>query len=101
MLLESTEDRHQFGVDLREVTLQCIEILGVSYTRNDVFALGIHQKVAVGLVFTCCCVTCETNSGSGVAVTIAKHHGLNVDSGAKFVTDLLANAISDCSRSIP
>src|SRR5207248_9038975 len=82
VLLESSEDREQFLVDLREVPLHRVEVFGVADTGHDVLALGVDQEVAVGLVLPRGGVAGETDAGAAVVVPVAEDHRLHVDGGA-------------------
>ena len=64
----------------------------VANARNDVFALGVHQVVAVELLLAVGGVARERDArGRGVAL-VAEHHGLHVDGGAR------SSAILFCLR---
>ena len=101
MRLEAGEDRQQLLVDLRELGLERVEIFGVADTGHDVFALSVHEEVAVGMVVAGRRISGESDTGARVVVTVAEHHRLDVDSGAEIVRDLLANAVRDGTRTVP
>ena len=101
VVLEPAEDGEQFLVQLREVVREGVEIFGVANARHHVFALRVHQEVAVGLALAGGRVAREPDPGSRVVVAVAEHHRLHVDGGAEIVADALAVAIGDGARAVP
>ena len=99
--LETGEDLQEFGVDLRELRGERVEVLGVANTRDHVFALRVHEEVAVRNVLTGGGVAREADTRARVVVAVAEDHGLNVDGGAEVVRDLLADAVGDGACSVP
>ena len=63
----------------RKLLLQRIEVFRIANTCYNVFSLSINEKVSVRLGISCCSIAGEADSGSGIIVSVAKHHGLNID----------------------
>ncbi len=70
-------------------------------TGNHIFALGVDQIFAVVSVFAGGRVTGEANAGGAVIAHVAKHHGLNVDSRAPMVGQLVQFTIRAGARVHP
>ena len=101
MALEALKNHHQFGVGLWKLAPHRVEVFGVANARNNVFALGVDEKVTVRLVLARGRVTSEPDACTRVAVAVTEHHCLNVDRSAEIVADLFAHAVSDRACSIP
>ncbi len=99
--LEPVEDLDQVPVDRREVQLHVVEVLGVADAGHDIFALGVDQEVAVGLVLARGSVAGEAHAGAGVVVAVTEHHGLHRDRGAQVVADPLACAVGNGASTVP
>ena len=101
MALEALKNHNQFGVGLWKLAPHRVEVFGVTNARDNVFALGVDEKVTVRLVLARGRVTSEPDARTRVAVSVAEHHCLNVDRGAEIVADLFAHAVSNCAGSVP
>ena len=99
--LETSKDRQQLAVNLREVQLHVIERLGVANAGDDVFALRVDQKVAVGLIFASGGVAGEADAGAAVVVAVAEYHRLHVDGCSQIVADAFAHSVRDCTGTVP
>ncbi len=99
--LEAGEDVEQLAVDLREVPLQRVEVLGVADAGDDVLALSVDEEVAVRLVLTGRGIAGEPHSGAGVVVAVAEHHRLHVDGRAEVVGDAFPHPVGDRPWAVP
>ncbi len=68
---------------------------------HDVFALGVHQVLAVELVLAAARVAGKGDAGGGVVAHVAEHHGLDGDRRAPFIGDFFDAAVLDRALSAP
>ena len=68
---------------------------------DDVFALGVHQIVAVEFLFPVCGVTGKGNARCGGLALVAEDHRLHVHGGAEIVGDLVLLAVQRCAWIVP
>ena len=72
-----------------------------AHAGHDVFALRVHQVLAVDLVLAGGGVAGEGHAGAAVIAHVAEDHRLDVDGGAQVVGDLLAVAVDDGALVVP
>ena len=68
---------------------------------HDVFALGVHQPLAVELVVAGGRVAGEGHAGGGGVAHVAEHHRLDVDRGAPLVRNAFDAAVGDGLLAVP
>ena len=73
----------------------------VANARDDVFALGVHQVVAVEFLLAVCGVAGKRNAGSGSLALVAEHHALHVNGGTQIVGNLVLLAVEHRARVVP
>ena len=69
--------------------------------RHDVFALGVHEPLAVEFVVAGGRVAREGDAGGRGVAHVAEHHRLDVDRGAPVVRDALDPAVGDGLFAVP
>ena len=96
------------GADLFELVVNagvcCFELVDFqrgSCSCNNVFSLGIHEKLAVEDVFTGGSIAGEGDTCSAIFAHVAEDHGLNVAGGAPVAWNMVQFAVDDGSFVVP
>ena len=97
----------EHALELLAGFLQAVDMLQlgdgarVANARDNVFALGVHQVVAVEFLLAVCGVAGKCNAGSGSLALVAEHHALHVNGGAQIVGNLVLLAVEHRARVVP
>ena len=103
VVLENGEHALEFLASFLQAVdmLQLGDGARVANARDDIFALGVHQVVAVEFLLAVCGVAGERNAGSGSLALVAEHHALHVHGGAQIVGNLVLLAVEHRTRVVP
>jgi len=74
---------------MRHLLLEFADGNGGTDAGNDVFALGVHEELAVEFLFAVGGIAGEADAGAAGLVEIAVDHGLDVDGGSEPVVDMV------------
>ena len=101
VLLEPLGDVQELRVDLRLVPLQLADRHRRAHAGDHVFALRVHQVLAVHPLLAGRDVAGEGNAHPGVLAHVSEDHRLHVDRGAQVVRDLVEVAVIEGALVIP
>jgi len=101
MLFQNGTDAHQLVIHLCVDRTQGFNGLRSTDTGNNVLTLGIHQILAVELVFTGGGVAGECNTGTAGFSHVAEHHALDVDRRPKQAADVIHLSVLDGTIVVP
>ncbi|MPM27061.1 hypothetical protein SDC9_73566 [bioreactor metagenome] len=88
-------------VDLGHFVLQLADGRGSANAGHHVFALGIDEVLAEQSLFAGGGIAGECDARAGVISRVAEDHGLDVDSGAPVIGDLVHTTIDICPGIVP
>ena len=95
MLLEAILRGHQRGVGGGQHGRHVVDMERRADARHHIFALRIHQELAIEATLAGGWITGERDASSGIFAHVAEHHRHDVDAGAKRVRDAVHAAIID------
>ena len=85
----------------REAVTQRGQGQGVADAGHHVLALGVDQEVPVFALGAAGRVAGEADTGSGVVVAVAEHHGLHVDGSAEIMGNAFADPVGHGPGAVP
>jgi len=101
VLLQARHEPGQLRVGLGHHLVELAQLDRRADAGHDVFALGVHQKLAVELLLARAGVAREADARAAVVAHVAEDHGLHVDGGAQQPLDVVQFAIADGARAVP
>ena len=93
MLFKVVRDGDELLVHLGHNVLELVNCLRRTNAGDDVFALRVHQELAVELALTGRGVAGKRNAGARRFAHVAEHHALHVDGGAPRAGDVVHAAV--------
>ena len=99
--LELAEYAHQLLEDPGETVTQRRQGQRVADPGHHVLALGVDQEVAVFPLVAAGRIAGEGDTGSGVVVAVAEHHGLHVDGSAEIMGNAFADPVGHGAGAVP
>ena len=101
VIFQRLRDFNKLIIYFRKRLMQRGDRLRRADTRNDIFALCIHQVFAVQSLFARRRVSRKRDARAAVVAHVAEDHGLNIDGRAPAARDVVQTAIYDGSRVVP
>ena len=101
VLLQPSHKAGQLFVSLWHYIVEFLQFYRRADAGHDVFALGIHQELAVEFLFACARITRKADACAAVITHVAEYHRLNIDGRAQQAGDVVKLAILNSTRRHP
>ena len=101
MALQGVHDLEQLVMGVLVDGLQGGQRQGIANPRDDVFALGIFQIVAIDALVAGCRVTGEGHARARASAQVAEDHRQHIHRSAKILGNLLLSAIEPGTVGVP